>query len=198
MRFSKKGSLSREDLRFYEKYTEINSDEIQKVHKYFLKMSPEGKMTKPQFMKIYKKFFPYEKEPRDNCEHVFRTFDTDANGHISFNEFLFSMNVLSSGSPKQKLSLLFHMYDVNGDGIISVNELIIIVESIFKLLTTNISPIARHYMDSPAQRAKKVFEKLDCNNDKKITMSEFCAGCSKDLNLLKLLTSNTSPIALKR
>ena len=198
MRFLRKGILSREDLRFYEKYTEISSVEIQKAHKYFLKMSPDGNMTKPQFMKMYKTFFPSEKEPIDSCEHVFRTFDTDANGYISFNEFLFSMNILSSGSPKQKLSLLFHMYDVNGDGVISVNELIMIVESIFKLLATNISPIARHYIDSPARRAKKIFQKLDYNNDKKITMSEFCAGCSKDLNLMKLLTTNTSSISLNR
>ena len=189
--------LSHQELKFFTQHTECSARDVRELHQDFVNKSPEGKMTKPQFLKFYTSFFPAAKDSRENCDHVFRTFDTDHNGHITFKEFLFAMNLLSTGTPRQKLSLLFHMFDVNGDGVIGIDELTTIVESIFKLLTVNIAPLAKFYVDSPAQRAKKIFKKLDNNKDNKITMEEFVSGCICDLALLRLLTANTCSLVMK-
>lgn len=183
--------LSRQDLNFFLRHTQYDGKDINELYKDFMKSSPSGKMTKDQFLKMYKTFFPAEKNSREYCDHVFRNFDTDNNGHISFREFLFAINLLSTGTPAEKLSLLFHMYDVNGDGVISLSELTIIVESIFKLLSASTAPLAMRFIGSASDRAKKIFEQLDQDGDNKITMSEFLSGCLKDEVLTKMLTTNT-------
>lgn len=72
-------------------------------------------MTKEQFIKVYKDFFP-SGSAEGFCEHVFRTFDTDNSGFIDFKEFLLAINVTSSGTPEQKLEWAFRMYDIDGNG----------------------------------------------------------------------------------
>lgn len=84
-------------------------------------------MTKDQFIKVYKDFFP-SGSAEGFCEHVFRTFDTDNSGFIDFKEFLLAINVTSSGTPEQKLEWAFRMYDIDGNGTIDEKEMIKIIE----------------------------------------------------------------------
>ncbi|CAF1501726.1 unnamed protein product, partial [Didymodactylos carnosus] len=44
--------------------------------------------------------------------------------------------------------------------------------------------------NSPDNRVKKIMEKLDINDDKKITRDEFVEGCMKDDVLRQLLAPN--------
>lgn len=46
--------------------------------------------------------------------------------------------------------------------------------------------------DTPEERTKLIFEKVDTNNDGKISLQEFMTGCVDDPNLATLL-SNTIP-----
>lgn len=88
---------------------------------------PKGHLTKEQFIKVYKDFFP-SGSAEGFCEHVFRTFDTDNSGFIDFKEFLLAINVTSSGTPEQKLEWAFRMYDIDGNGTIDEKEMIKIIE----------------------------------------------------------------------
>uniref|UniRef100_A0A915L7N2 EF-hand domain-containing protein n=1 Tax=Romanomermis culicivorax TaxID=13658 RepID=A0A915L7N2_ROMCU len=124
-----KPKLSREDLDFLKKNTSFTEHQIREWYKGFVNPNevsnnlnsliqmrkglyvnkqdcPKGHLTKEQFIKVYKDFFP-SGSAEAFCEHVFRTFDTDNSGFIDFKEFLLAINVTSSGSPEQKLEWAF-------------------------------------------------------------------------------------------
>ena len=190
--------LTEEDLDFYQRQLNCDEQDIKDVFKEFIKSSSNGQMTKEQFLTLYKNFFPGEMDSMEFSDQVFRTFDTNNDGFISFREFLFAISVLSIGTPEEKLSMIFHMYDVDGDGIIAKVELIMIVQSIFNMLdyerhTNMLGSDPDTYQDygSLSKGVNKIFEQLDENGDHKITREEFISGCLKDESLTELLTTDT-------
>uniref|UniRef100_A0A183C2A5 Uncharacterized protein n=1 Tax=Globodera pallida TaxID=36090 RepID=A0A183C2A5_GLOPA len=180
-----KPKLSKEDLEFLKKNTNFTEEQIKEWYKGFVQDCPKGHLTKEQFIKVYKDFFP-SGSAEGFCEHVFRTFDTDNSGFIDFKEFLLAINVTSSGTPEQKLEWAFRMYDIDGNGTIDEKEMIKIIEAIYEMLGPEVTKSAD---DSPRKRAKMIFEKMDVNNDKELTLKEFVDGCLADKELFQILTN---------
>lgn len=180
-----KPKLSKEDLDFLKKNTNFTEEQIKEWYKGFVQDCPKGHLTKEQFIKVYKDFFPTG-SAEGFCEHVFRTFDTDNSGCIDFKEFLLAINVTSSGTPEQKLEWAFRMYDIDGNGTIDEKEMIKIIEAIYEMLGPEVTKSAE---DSPRKRAKMIFEKMDSNGDKELTLKEFVDGCLADKELFQILTN---------
>lgn len=177
------GKLPKEDLEFLKTHTNCDEKTIKRMYKEFKKKSKKGNLSPALFYDMYIKLCPNE-NARDFCNQVFRTFDTDNNGYVSFNEFLLAINISSSGSPEEKLKWVFKLYDINGDGVINRCEMIIIVQYMFEMLDDG-------HMQSRSlakQRAKEIFQKLDVDGDLRLTKDEFVTGCLKDEELASLLT----------
>lgn len=118
---SKSGALSKEildDLKLNTKYTE---EELCAWYTTFLKECPTGRITKEQFEGIYASFFP-DADPTAYARHVFRSFDTNADGTLDFKEYIVALHLTSSGKTLHKLEWAFALYDVDGNGTISKNE----------------------------------------------------------------------------
>ena len=90
-------------------------------------------LTKEEFQKIYKQFFPFG-DPTSFADYVFNVFDSDKSGSIDFKEFICALSVTSRGKMEDKLDWAFQLYDIDGDGEISYNEMLKIVEAIYKMV----------------------------------------------------------------
>ncbi|KAL3226842.1 hypothetical protein MRX96_024669 [Rhipicephalus microplus] len=82
--------LTNEDLEFLKKHTDYDDATIRDWYAGFKQDCPTGKLSRAKFLEIYRMFFTTG-NPEKFCDHVFRTFDADNNGHIDFKEFLLAI-----------------------------------------------------------------------------------------------------------
>ena len=178
-------NLSDRNLEFLKANTGYDESTIKQSHKRFLKEFPNGSLTPDIFIDLYKRFI-WRGNAEQYCEHVFRTFDTDQNGCIDFEEFLLAMYVTSAGSAEEKLTWAFRMYDVDGNGTIEPDEMGKVVEAIYGMLCQD----ATEPTTSAKKKAMKIFHRMDGNHDGHLTEKEFLRGCLEDNELSKLLAPN--------
>ena len=178
------GFLSDENLEFLMSCTRYDEATIKEWHKCFMKDCPTGQLTPDKFIDLYKMFI-WRGNAEQYCEHVFRTFDTDQNGCIDFEEFLLAMHVTSAGSAEEKLKWAFRMHDVDGNGVIDPDEMSKVVEAIYGMWCEDSTEPTTI---SAKERAMKIFRRMDENEDGHLTEEELLQGCLEDYDLSKLLT----------
>jgi len=178
--------LDEKDITLLLENTSFTREQILEWHKGFISDCPTGQLTKKKFIDIYKQFYPSGRAEKF-CEHVFRTFDSDCNGFIDFNEFLIAINVTSRGDLKKKLNWAFTMYDIDGNGKIDKKEMKKIIEAIYELLGSTKNPNISLLELSSEKRVEEIFKKIDTNSDNFVSRDEFIDGCLNDEALRKLL-----------
>ena len=87
-RYSRLKYLSGENLEFLKANTGYDEVTIKESHEIFIKECPNGNLTPDKLIDLYTPFISKGKAEQ-YCDHVFRTFDTDQNGFIDFEEFDF-------------------------------------------------------------------------------------------------------------
>ena len=88
-----------------------------------------------------------------------------------FTEFMTTISVVLRGTEVQKMIWVFHLFDENDDGTIEMEEIEHILAGCDKRLDSN--------------EVAKLFNDMDINNDGRIDISEFTAGCRRNNILLK-------------
>lgn len=77
------------DLDALAKQSGLPRDKIQRIYDQFMSNNPDGQMDRREFVRIYQEIRPEPDDKIDEiAQHVFRAFDADNNGTISFPEFL--------------------------------------------------------------------------------------------------------------
>ncbi len=82
-----------------------------------------------------------------------------------------TISVILRGTEVQKMMWVFHLFDENDDGAIEIEEIENILEGCEKKLDSN--------------EVTALFNEMDKDNDGKIDINEFTAGCRKNDLLLK-------------
>eukprot|EP00794_Sanderia_malayensis_P016074 gene16074-17697_t len=173
-----KGSkLSQDEIRELQKATYFDKKELQKWYKDFMKDCPSGQLRQDEFERIYQQFFPFG-DPSKFAAFVFKVFDKNDDGSISFKEFITALSITSRGSLDEKLEWAFSLYDLDKDGYITRDEMLHIVESIYKMVGKMVD--LPEDEDTPEKRVDKIFHKMDKNADGKLTMEEFREGSKCD------------------
>ncbi|XP_047005048.1 calsenilin [Schistocerca americana] len=122
------------------------------------------------------------------AHYVFKAFDVNSNGAISFRDLLVTLSTLLRGSMYEKLRWTFKLYDINGDGCITRAELSEIVSAIHELMGRRAHHVSRVEDERKArEQVDRVFKKLDLNQDGVITIEEFIESCLKDEVITKSL-----------
>jgi Ca2+-binding EF-hand superfamily protein len=94
----KPSTLTKKDYDFLVHATGSQKAEIDAVFKEFTANNPDGKLDKQEFIRLYDKLRPEPPELLDEISnYVFRCFDSDRNGSISFNEFMIAYALTSRG-----------------------------------------------------------------------------------------------------
>jgi Ca2+-binding EF-hand superfamily protein len=169
----------------------------------FLKDCPSGMLTKEEFQKIYKQFFPFG-DPSSFADYVFNVFDADKSGSIDFKEFICALSVTSRGKMEDKLDWAFQLYDIDGDGQISYSEMLSIVEAIYKMVRRSGMRRAVTYAnttwqvgsmvklpedeDTPEKRVRKIFRMMDKDENGSLDMAEFKEGSKRDETIVSALS----------
>jgi neuronal calcium sensor 1 len=167
-----------------------------------LKDCPSGTLTKEEFQKIYKQFFPFG-DPSTFANYVFNVFDTDKSGSIDFKEFIIALSVTSRGKMEDKLDWAFQLYDIDGDGKITYSEMLQIVEAIYKMVSvkcqlsvessSNATQVGSMVKlpadeDTPEKRVKKIFRMMDKDENGSLDMAEFKEGSRRDETIVSALS----------
>ncbi|CAJ1075907.1 recoverin a [Xyrichtys novacula] len=183
---TKSSALSKElleDLKSNTKYTEV---ELCSWYQSFLKECPSGKISKEQFEGIYASFFP-NADSTEYARHVFRSFDTNADGTLDFKEYIVALHLTSGGKTLQKLEWAFALYDVDGNGTISSNEILEIVRSIFNMISVDDQKNLPEDENTPEKRAEKIWEFFGKKENDKISEGEFIQGVMSNKDILRLI-----------
>ncbi|CCU74337.1 neuronal calcium sensor 1 [Blumeria hordei DH14] len=190
--------LSQDQLGELQKSTHFDKKELQQWYKGFLKDCPSGMLTKEEFQKIYRQFFPFG-DPSSFADYVFNVFDSDKSGSIDFKEFICALSVTSRGKMEDKLDWAFQLYDIDGDGKITFEEMLAIVEAIYKMVgrypQIKFAPHRVGSMvklptdeDTPEKRVKKIFRMMDKDENGCLDMEEFKEGSKRDETIVSALS----------
>ncbi|CAJ0583298.1 unnamed protein product, partial [Mesorhabditis spiculigera] len=164
--------------------THFSPREIKVLYRSFKQSSPNGVIQYSQFEEIYCQFFP-QGDARYYANMIFKTFDTDANGIISFEEFVIGLSIISRGTNEEKLQWIFSLYDFKKKGVISYTELLQTVQSVYCLLGAFTDPpvcnttISNHVIH--------LLKKFDPDRNGLITRESFVASCLLDETLCQEL-----------
>ncbi|CAJ0823923.1 2444_t:CDS:2 [Entrophospora sp. SA101] len=94
--------LKDDELKELQRCTYFNKNELQLWYKGFLKDCPKGELSKDEFQKIYKQFFPHG-DASKFAGYLFDVIDQNKNGKIGFKEFICALSVSSRGELDEKL-----------------------------------------------------------------------------------------------
>ncbi|KAK7567627.1 hypothetical protein IWX49DRAFT_583624 [Phyllosticta citricarpa] len=200
--FHSQSKLTQQELTDLQKATHFDKKELQQWYKGFLKDCPSGMLTKEEFQKIYRQFFPFG-DPSSFADYVFNVFDADKSGSIDFKEFICALSVTSRGKMEDKLDWAFQLYDIDGDGKISYDEMLAIVEAIYKMVSSAQDCRMAHCSlkmqvgsmvklpedeDTPEKRVRKIFRMMDKDENGSLDMAEFKEGSKRDETIVSALS----------
>ena len=90
--------LTQKDYDFLLQATGSQKADIDAVFKDFSNNNPDGKLDKQEFIRLYDKLRPEPPELLDEISvFIFRSFDADHNGFISFHEFMIAYSLTTRG-----------------------------------------------------------------------------------------------------
>jgi len=183
-------SLSQEDKDYLVKLTGSSEQKVENHHKAFLIRYPSGKIEMPEFLKAAKSFFKkisrQDSDAESFCKFVFKAYDTNEDGSLSFREATKALWVGQKKAPKEeKIKNSFRLFDFNKNGDIDKKEMYDCIMGLMKAMGEDEAEMGKDMEEG----VKEIMDEIDTNKDDKITEKEFTDGCNKDRGTFKFLSN---------
>jgi Ca2+-binding EF-hand superfamily protein len=152
--------LTDEEVNLLLQNTRLTRPQILALHANFLKECPSGKLTKKDFVKLFKEVHPSEnkKEKADKfCQYVFKVIDKQNQGYISFQDFVLCFALTSDGDLREKCEFAFKLYDLDKDGKISKKEMTQVLTALYDLSGID----ARKGDQAPQKKVEDIIKKIN-------------------------------------
>nr|XP_020457432.1 Kv channel-interacting protein 2 isoform X3 [Monopterus albus] len=162
--------------------TKFTKKELQVLYRGFKNECPSGVVNEENFKNIYSQFFP-QGDSSMYAHFLFEAFDTNKNGSVSFEDFVFGLSIILRGTINDRLNWAFNLYDLNKDGCITKEEMLDIMKSIYDMMGKYTYPTMQD--DAPREHVESFFQKMDRNKDGVVTIEEFIESCKKDENIMQ-------------
>ena len=182
-------SSTRQQLKDWEMQSEgrLSKKDIKKYRKIWLEMFGDKEMDKEGFRKWIRAIGIFPNLPEDApVDHLFRSYDRDRSGSISFEEFILYLSITAptqkDQDPSKIIEVTFLLYDADGDGYLTEEELIQGMKDTFKLLGHNTD--TEKFKKIIKQRVTQLVELADTNGDGQITLEEIQEAVKKNPKLL--------------
>ena len=142
------------DVAYIVKYSKASKDQINHLLEDFQSNHSDGRMCKPTFRKWLSTMDtkPTEKPDVDIGkleDNIFGRFDRMGDEKIEFQDFLFTVYIMSSGTKQEKAERIFNLFDVDGDGELTKDEMGAVLRKVCK----------------SEEAFDKVFDEMDANKD---------------------------------
>ena len=177
--------LDGEQVSTLERKTEFSAEEIRKSHRRFVGKHPDGKITASDLKKIYEQLCPSGGDASQFADFVFKTYDSNGDGFVDFQEFITALSLTKRGSLMKRLYWIFNIYDVDNNGYITRGEYLQVLKSICKMGPC-IPGVGRM---SPQKRVDQIFKQMDRNKDGYLSLNEFVEGVRRNPELEVLLNN---------
>jgi len=166
--------IPKDDLNTLLAATHFKKDELKKSYKKFMKSFPGRQMNEEQFFDLYGELFPADAVLAHN---IFKSFDHDGNGSISFKELMVTLSLTTKGTKDEKLRWLFSVYDCDQDGRITVEEVSHLAHVMVKASNLN----------EDEDHVSRIFNSIDADRSGFWTLEEFVEGISCHPELVRIL-----------
>ena len=149
-------------------------------------MEQDGAISKSAFQQLI--FFDKRYQGKFNdlnafIEMLFRAFDRDSSGSLSFREFLLSKRLIDSNDLKEFLRFFFSFLDLSHDNTIEKKEILIFLKIMHKSSSTKEESV------DIEDYAERMVKDLDLNKDGQIDEEEFIEGILKNKTYANLIDS---------
>ncbi|KAJ0001804.1 hypothetical protein NQD34_001600, partial [Periophthalmus magnuspinnatus] len=169
--------------------SEVALQHIQELYRKFANECPSGNLHLHEFKKIFGFSKNSTEEESAYMENVFRSFDTNGDGHIDFLEYVAAVHLILRGKLKDKLVWSFKVFDRDGNGSLDRAGGRPHHQDHWKYKAAE-EPNSTRNVDEIVER---IFALIDKNNDSEISLEEFIDGAEKDPWVLNQLKLNIGP-----
>ena len=166
------------------KNSSFTTKELKQLKKAYKKVDKDksGELDEQEFSEMIKVSKILTVSNDAEYDSLFKAFDADGSGTISFEEVATSFSVLSKGSPEEKLEYLFKVYDADKSNTLEKDELVLIIER----MRATAAALGRD-VDKSSSFIDGIMTKLDVDKTGHITKKNWIEIGSRTPSLLTLL-----------
>lgn len=168
---------------------EVTLQHIQKLYPKFTIECPSGDLHLHEFKRIFGLNKNATEEEAAYMENVFRSFDTNGDGHIDFMEYLAAVHMILRGKLRDKLTWSFKVFDGDGNGCLDRAEVRLVIKIIHQIR----HPDDPNTTEEVNEIVNRIFALVAKNNDSQISLDEFIEGAEKDPWVLSQLQLDIGP-----